>query len=75
VLNKMHIFCSKPERLTRLWMLPEGCSVRVGQTHWDVDCSFHKERVASDQRYRENFQPESIAATSTATLEEIAQGI
>jgi hypothetical protein len=49
--------------------------VRVGQTHRDVDCFFHKESVASDQRHRESFQSESIVTTSMATLEEIAQGI
>ena len=73
VVKNLHIVCSKPERLVRLWMTPEGGLVRVGQTHND-ETLWPAETVSSDAKYRESLHPSLAVTTSAASLEEIAQG-
>jgi hypothetical protein len=67
-VKSLHIVCSKPERLVRLWMLPEAGLVGVGQSHFFEDFFFGSEGVASDRAYRETFHPSLVATTSAATL-------
>jgi hypothetical protein len=62
VVKKLHISCSKPERLVRLWMLPEGGLVAPGKSHWDEDLF---------REYRESLHPELRITTSTATLADL----
>jgi hypothetical protein len=73
-VKSLHIVCSKPERLVRLWMLPEAGLVGVGQSHFFEDFFFGSEGVASDRAYWETFHPSLVASTSAATLEELALG-
>jgi hypothetical protein len=74
VVKKLHIVCSQPERLVRLWMLPEGGLIHVGQTHWNKPFFFGEQGVLSDQKYRESLRTELKVTTSSATLDELAQG-
>jgi hypothetical protein len=72
IFKKLHIACSKPERLVRLFMLPEGGLARPGASHWDEDL-WPKDTVASDRKYRESLQEGLEFITSVAKLEELAQ--
>lgn len=73
IVKKLHIACSKPERLVRLFMLPEGGLARPGASHWDEDL-WPKDTVASDRKYRESLREGLNVTTSVAPLEELAQG-
>lgn len=48
----LHIMCSQPERLARLWMLPEAEVVAVGESCVEKGL-FGSEVVASDRAVRE----------------------
>ncbi|KAH8696961.1 hypothetical protein GQ44DRAFT_633655 [Phaeosphaeriaceae sp. PMI808] len=68
LVKKLHIACSDLSRLVRLWMLPEGGLVRVGQTHFDEDL-FGKEGVASDREYRDTVPLEELRGEDMKTWE------
>jgi hypothetical protein len=53
-VKKLHIVCSKPERLVRLWMLPEAGLVG-GLNSLFEGYFFGNEGVASKRAYREYF--------------------
>lgn len=77
VVKKLQIVCRKPERLVRLFMLPEADLVAVGQSHWLEESLIQGSTeggAASDRRYRETFNESLEVSTSAATLDEIAQG-
>ncbi|KAH7091329.1 hypothetical protein FB567DRAFT_272198 [Paraphoma chrysanthemicola] len=73
-IKKLHVACSQPERLARLFSMPEGGLVSPGNSHWDEDDMWLKETVASDRKCRESFQQELKVTTGVATLEEISNG-
>lgn len=72
-VKKLHIVCSRPERLVRLWAAPEAGLVRPGASHWDEDL-WCKETVASDREIRGLMQPDLKVTTSVVTLEELERG-
>jgi hypothetical protein len=73
-VKHLHIVCSEPERLVRLWcageaglVLPgESC---VGETMWD------KGSVAADREVRSSLRADIKVSIGTSTLEEITQEI
>jgi hypothetical protein len=73
-VKHLHIVCSEPERLVRLWcageaglMLPgESC---VGETIWD------KGSVAADREVRSSLRADIQVSISTSTLEESTQEV
>lgn len=70
----LHIVCSKPERLVRLFMLPESEPVALGESCVERGL-FGQEVLSSDRKVRESLQGELFLTTSTHTVEEIGQGI
>ncbi|KAH3906234.1 hypothetical protein HBI56_193990 [Parastagonospora nodorum] len=73
VVQRLHIVCSKPERLVRLWMAPEAGLVGLGKSHWDEEV-FGREGVVSDRDYRESLRADLSLTSSAATLEELEVG-
>ena len=73
VVERLHVVCSKPERLVRLWMAPEVGLVGPGKSHWDEDL-FGREGVASDRCYRESLRADLRVTSSAATLRELRDG-
>jgi hypothetical protein len=73
IVKRLHVVWSKPERLLRLWCLPEGGLVAPGQSHWFEDW-WRKEGVASDQEVRKSLHRNIKITSSVATLEELEEG-
>jgi hypothetical protein len=70
LISKLHIVCSQPARLVRLFGAPEAGLVHPGQTHWGEEM-YGKEVCASEREVRESLNPGLRVSTSTAMLEEL----
>lgn len=70
-VKKLHIVCSKPERLVRLWAAPEAGLVRPGASHWDDEDLWCRETVVTDRECRGVMNSELVVTTSVKTLEEL----
>ncbi|KAF2853830.1 hypothetical protein T440DRAFT_417893, partial [Plenodomus tracheiphilus IPT5] len=72
-VQKLHIVCSESERLARLWMLPEGELVGVGESCVERG-SFGKEVLASDREMREQLHAHLTVTVSRCSVEDLEQG-
>jgi hypothetical protein len=73
VVMRLHVVCSRPERLVRLWCLPEGGLVAPGQSHWFEDW-WNKEGGASDREVRQSLHGDLRVTSGVATLEQLEKG-
>jgi hypothetical protein len=71
----LHIVCSKPERLARLYMLPEAEYVRVGQSCIEKGMFSNDESVSGERKTRETLHPNVTVTASKHTVEDIDKGI
>lgn len=69
----IHIVCSQPQRLARLFMLPEAELVGVGESCIETGL-WGKDVVASDREAREALHGEVLVTTSKWTVEEMEEG-
>jgi hypothetical protein len=73
--KQLHIVCSQPERLARLYMLPEADYVGVGQSCVEKGLFNDGESVSGDRKTREALQARLTVTASKHTVEEINKGI
>jgi hypothetical protein len=72
--KQLHIVCSKPERLARLYMLPEAEYVGVGQACNERGLFTDEETVSSERKTREGLHMGLTVTASKHTVEDIDNG-
>ncbi|KAF1848669.1 uncharacterized protein K460DRAFT_267561, partial [Cucurbitaria berberidis CBS 394.84] len=71
--KRLHIVCSEPERLARLFMLPEGEIVSVGESCVEKGL-FGSEVISSDRNVRQSLQGEDDVRVWSMVDEEVSDG-
>jgi hypothetical protein len=72
-VRKLHVVCSKPERLARLFMSEEGEYVGVGQSCVESGLFNNPESVLGERKTRDSLYEHLTATASKYTVEDISE--